>query len=191
MSSDSENVKRWRANTKKKLIEAFGGSCNKCGYDLCPDALDLHHRDEKEKSFGLGSAMARPRKWSLIVEEAKKCVLLCCRCHRELHAGCWDLSKIGIVTPVFAEETELQPTGICPICETAVYGTITCSRSCAAVKRAKIAWPNKHELVELKKRMNRVKIAEMFGVSEMAVRKREKKYGIYSPVVKSRITRSC
>lgn len=57
--------------------------CSRCGYDKSAAALDLHHRDGGKsdrftvKTFGT--------KW--FYDEAKKCVVLCANCHRELHAG--------------------------------------------------------------------------------------------------------
>lgn len=185
MSTRSDAVKKWRANTKHKLVECCGGKCNRCGYDRCSDALEFHHKEENEKSFTIGSIMASPIKWELIVEEVKKCILLCSICHRELHCGLWKLDDIESIKPSGFEryKKEVLPTGKCPICGKDVCGTITCSRSCAAVKRIKCAWPTKEELVELKKQYSRTKIADMLGVSESAVRKREKKLGIYSLVV--------
>jgi len=32
MSNKSEYVKRWRKNTKKRIIESMGGECQICGY---------------------------------------------------------------------------------------------------------------------------------------------------------------
>jgi len=68
---------------KQKLIEMFGGCCNKCGYDKCQAALVFHHI--KNKSFTLGNINGLFRKWSEVIKEAKKCELLCANCHTELH----------------------------------------------------------------------------------------------------------
>lgn len=57
-----------------------------CGYDRCSAALDFHHKDEREKSFGL-SQDGMTRSWKKTKEELKKCVLVCANCHREIHAG--------------------------------------------------------------------------------------------------------
>ena len=67
-------------------LEYLGGRCCICGYDWCETALDFHHRDEKEKSFGI-SAKGYTRSWHAIQTELEKCILLCANCHRELHAG--------------------------------------------------------------------------------------------------------
>lgn len=68
---------------REYIINMLGGKCIRCGYDKCIDALDLHHRDPNEKDFTLS------QKWTYkldkLIEEAKKCDLLCSNCHRELH----------------------------------------------------------------------------------------------------------
>jgi hypothetical protein len=75
-------VKRRRRAIKKKLVELFGGKCSKCGYDRSLRALGFHHRDPKTKRFTL--SLKSRIKWDDVVEEAKKCDLLCANCHMEL-----------------------------------------------------------------------------------------------------------
>ena len=77
----------WRKRTKARMVDVMGGKCVCCGYDDCLGALDFHHINEVEKLFSLGSIRARPKSWDTIVEELKKCILVCCRCHREITAG--------------------------------------------------------------------------------------------------------
>lgn len=36
-------VAAWRRATKAKLVEGFGGKCNRCGYDKYAGAMDFHH----------------------------------------------------------------------------------------------------------------------------------------------------
>lgn len=73
-------VKRTR-NKKLELIKMFGNKCQECGYNKSAGALQFHHLNPKEKSFGI----AEMGKYSLsrLIEEAKKCVLLCANCHAE------------------------------------------------------------------------------------------------------------
>lgn len=79
-----ERVLKCRRESIKKLKRHFGGKCIKCGYDKCLAALDFHHVDPATKSFGL-SADGRYLSFAKMIEEARKCVLICCRCHREEH----------------------------------------------------------------------------------------------------------
>ena len=82
----SKHQKKLRAERKATLVEMLGGVCIKCGYSQCLAALDFHHKDPNTKSFEL-STVGYTASWDRLVEEVKKCELLCCRCHRELEAG--------------------------------------------------------------------------------------------------------
>lgn len=74
-----------RRKIKHKAVEYLGGSCKECGYNKCIEALEFHHLNPLEKDFGIGSG--NTLSWDKIQKELDKCVLLCCRCHRELHAN--------------------------------------------------------------------------------------------------------
>ena len=79
--------RKTRHQRKKTLVQLLGGCCHICGYNRdCPSAYDFHHRNPAEKLFEVGS-YGLLRRWDELVLEARKCVLLCCRCHREVHAG--------------------------------------------------------------------------------------------------------
>jgi len=80
-------VLAWRERTKHRAIDYLGGSCERCGYKRCKDALEFHHRDSTEKSFSVSKAMVHIRSWEAIRAELDKCDLLCANCHRELHAA--------------------------------------------------------------------------------------------------------
>jgi predicted HNH restriction endonuclease len=78
--------KKLRKFVKRKMIEAMGGKCQCCGYDRCTNALVFHHLKGNTKKFQL-SRITRAEKWPEIVEELRKCILVCCNCHSEIHAG--------------------------------------------------------------------------------------------------------
>lgn len=84
---------------KKRCVEYKGGSCVICGYNKCLAAMDFHHLDPSKKEFRLSQKKDR-RNWNQIAEELDKCVLLCCRCHREVHDGV-TMPSAGI-EPTFA-----------------------------------------------------------------------------------------
>lgn len=75
----------WRDKAWTTLVTAMGGKCQLCGY-TGQHALDFHHVDPnlKEKTI---SALIASRSWQRTVKEARKCVLICSNCHREVHAG--------------------------------------------------------------------------------------------------------
>lgn len=82
---NSCSVKESRHRLYEKALTYKGGQCQICGYDKCSDALDFHHRDPKSKDFGIQDG--NYRNWNTLKPEIDKCDLLCCRCHREVHAG--------------------------------------------------------------------------------------------------------
>lgn len=67
----------------ERLVKLHGGACTCCGYDKCLAALDFHHTDPTAKSFTIRSFRNKTEKE--LMEECKKCILLCSNCHRELH----------------------------------------------------------------------------------------------------------
>lgn len=110
MSYNSEKVKRWRIRSKQKMVDAMGGKCQCCGYDKCNGALDFHHIDPAEKDFGFGAYRANPKSWSIVVEELRKCILLCKNCHTEVHAGQRELPS---AFATFSEPNNRQGTFVC------------------------------------------------------------------------------
>lgn len=81
-----ESVTEYRRKVKMKLIEMFGGACSKCGYNRYAGGLEFHHLAPEHKDFSLSSSGVT-RKFEQMVSEAKKCILVCALCHREIHAG--------------------------------------------------------------------------------------------------------
>lgn len=79
---------------KKKLYDKVSNylnnyklskGCQECGYNKSPYALEFHHRDRNNKSNNVSNI--RKSSWtqlSNIVEEVKKCDILCSNCHKIL-----------------------------------------------------------------------------------------------------------
>ena len=78
-----EYHKNWRLNIKIKCIQYLGGKCNKCGYNKCVAALDLHHKDSNEKEFVISGGNLKS--FEKLIPELDKCEVLCSNCHREFH----------------------------------------------------------------------------------------------------------
>ena len=74
-----------KRNIKIELVELLGGKCCKCGYDKSTYALDFHHKNPEEKDYSISLKMNKGVNIDILKEEAKKCILLCANCHRELH----------------------------------------------------------------------------------------------------------
>ncbi len=79
----TDAVSRRRKLLKQKAVDYMGGACTKCGYKNSLAALEFHHKDPKEKDFGIGNGDTRA--WAEIQEELDKCILVCSNCHREIH----------------------------------------------------------------------------------------------------------
>ena len=73
--------RRWRI--KHKLVDMMGGKCSLCGYDKCIAALDFHHTS-KEKDFSIYELLKGSSEQN-VLKEAKRCILVCANCHREIH----------------------------------------------------------------------------------------------------------
>lgn len=79
--------KIWTAKEKQKAVDYKGGKCVCCGYSGCLAALDFHHINPEEKEgYGTG-ALVQHWTFERNKSEIDKCVLVCVRCHREIHAG--------------------------------------------------------------------------------------------------------
>ncbi len=72
---------RGKAN-KEKAISLLGGKCSRCGYSRCFSALEFHHIMPENKERDVHDF--RFYRWEKFWKEAKKCILLCANCHREV-----------------------------------------------------------------------------------------------------------
>jgi hypothetical protein len=170
---ESDAKLRWKKRRKEDAVELLGGKCEICGYNKCLDALDFHHVGD-DKDFNIAQALPR-WKWSRIVAELKKCTLVCANCHREIHS-----KKIG--------DHSLRRTMrqwhkmVCPTCkkefETKHQNRKHCSIQCLTFSQRRAERPSEEELRSLLETTSWTQIGKMFGVSDNAVRKWAKRYGI-------------
>ncbi len=160
------------------MIESMGGCCQICGYDRCESALHFHHLDPNEKDFGFAQIRASIKAWATIVEELRKCVLLCGNCHAEVHD---DLVTVPKDAARFDERyldykkmLKDEQKRTCPVCqEDKLFYGKTCSKQCAGKLRGKIDW-DAIDLIALKETKTFQEIGDMLGCSDAAVRKRYK-----------------
>jgi len=81
---NARDAARSRDKRRRLAREVAGGKCLLCGYNRCSAALEFHHIDPATKIFTIGSS---GRGLKTVLEEIKKCVLLCSNCHREVEVG--------------------------------------------------------------------------------------------------------
>ena len=147
------------------MIAAVGGRCQKCGYNKNLAALDFHHQDPSQKEFTWNSVSVKP--WDKIIEEMKKCVLLCANCHREEHHP----------ETTITDETFVFPP--CPGCGKALpFGDDYCSSECMYRHRRKVERPTKNELIMLMQNQTNKEIAQQYDVSDNTVTMWAAHYGI-------------
>lgn len=172
-----ENQSRRWVERKIEAMKLFDSKCGKCGYCKNYAALEFHHIDPKEKDSSWTKMRELP--WDKIIKELKKCVLLCSNCHREEHwpDAVFENYKYSEIN-TYLNNQEIKPTGTCPQCGTDVYRTKYCSVKCSANSKRKVKRPSKNKLQKLLKEYACVKVASMYGVSDNAVRKWAKQYGI-------------
>lgn len=80
--------KQFISNRKLKLITMLGGCCQTCGIIASNENLaifDFHHKKSSEKDFNLGQNTIGDKAFSVVVQEAQKCEVLCSNCHRLYH----------------------------------------------------------------------------------------------------------
>ena len=67
-------IKEYILKLKKK------SKCKRCGWNKHPEILQFHHRNKKDKKFTIGQ-LNKYITLKDVLEEIKKCDLLCPNCH--------------------------------------------------------------------------------------------------------------
>ncbi len=152
-----------RQNKKRRAVEYMGGKCIVCNYDKCIAALHFHHIEPHDKEFGFSSNMTKP--FEVLQIELNKCIIVCSNCHSEIHAGLMEIDEYVVL------QNEIRQTYIPETKPVVNYAPV--------VKISKK--PDKETLEKLVWEMSCVKIGEKYGVSDNAVNKWCKFYGIQKP----------
>jgi len=104
VDKNREELNKKRIDRKRKhrqyLIEMLGGKCLGCG---TTKNLQFDHIDRTQKSFCISSSLAS--KLEKIVEEAKKCQLLCETCHQHKTLVNHDCNNLAVGKRVVSIET--------------------------------------------------------------------------------------
>lgn len=175
--NNSDKVKNWRKRTKDRIVEAFGNKCCICGGKFSQEIYDLHHVDPKQKKFSLGSIRSNSKAWNKIVEELRKCIMVCSNCHRSIHYGhCKIPDNAPTFNESFADYKKITKLGleVCPICKkkTKLPYNITCSLTCAAKRKNVVDWDNINLLSIYNKFGSYTEVGRQLGVSATTIRRR-------------------
>jgi len=177
VSYNSENVKAWRRRTKKKLIKIFDDRCYVCKRRFNPVAYDFHHVDPKTKQYTISAIMSSIKSLDTIMAEAKKCIMVCASCHRQIHTGqipigCrMPFEKAIMVTMAAWKTQKKKDYGNCPICNSKLRGQKKyCSLKCSAKGRRKTTRPPENELKALVKENGYEGTGRILGVSGRSIR---------------------
>ena len=172
-----QNVKNTRTRLKERIVYVMGGECQCCGYNKVNSALELHHLNPEEKDFALGANTNIS--WATAKSEICKCILVCANCHREIHAG---LIKTEDLKSSFSEERAAQIDTLiddikhrkihyCENCGVEIDRDASLCVKCYALSRRVAERPTRQELKNLIRTQSFTKIAQMFQVSDNAIRK--------------------
>jgi len=167
----------WRRDNKELYVYVMGKKCQCCGYDRCTDALTLHHIDPSLKSFSLSKIRISTKNFLAIIEELKKCILLCSVCHSEYHCGITQLPDLYSTFSQESLEKYIEENKcFCKICGKLVPHTkrnnkskYTCSNICTKKLIKKELLENKNLLDEVK--VNSItQLSEKYEVSEKLIK---------------------
>lgn len=181
-------VKARITKRRQEMLDLAGGKCIKCGYNKCPRALSFHHRDPSSKIMNLDSSTMMTYSYEDVLKEIKKCDLLCMNCHAEIHYEI-DKLKASQIEFEWIPGKSLDKKSQKTICE---CGNIisktslnnkckTCNIKNRSIKSRKTTWPSKEELNKMLWVIPTSQIAIKYQVSDVAVAKWVKNYGLTKP----------
>ena len=173
--------KNRRLSRKLLLIESLGGCCSKCGYKENISALEFHHTNPEKKSFNINSSFLGSLSFDKVVEESKKCILLCSNCHREYHNPELSLNTVKdqlLSTRDDSKKTPKTYKSVCPVCGKSfkkITGKIYCSKECRETQK------NYPPIDVLEKSYSKLKswtkVAKEFGISRKIIHRIRKNSG--------------
>lgn len=73
-----------KVEVSQRVAAIVGAACWICGYAKTKRNLCFHHTNAATKKFNL-TTRELMLKWDRVFTEMKKCVLVCCNCHGEIH----------------------------------------------------------------------------------------------------------
>lgn len=178
---------------KLKLISLKGMKCEICGYDKNISALEFHHIDPSQKSFPLDSRRLSNFSMDKLIEESKKCILLCSNCHRELHHP--NMNKENIDNTINEIENGIKALrkeyhehlrklnreggSVCPVCGKSfkrITNKTFCSKECRLKSKG---YPSYDEIQKKYSELHSwEKVADFFHITRKIIRGIRKRHDI-------------
>lgn len=177
--TDSERITKARQKRKREIVDIMGGKCALCGYDRNITALELHHINKEEKEFSICARGGFP-KYDTLIPELKKCILLCANCHREVHNPLEGEDEITLISSFneekanhYKELSKLQKQEkFCIDCGKLLSSNRpTRCPECEKIRQRVCERPSREELKDLIRNKPFTQIAEIYGVTDNAIRK--------------------
>lgn len=79
----SKHARRLLNNRRKEeMVSLFGGKCHDCGDDFPPHVFDFDNIEDGPGHTSIGRLMSRGAPMSRLLEELKRCEMVCANCHR-------------------------------------------------------------------------------------------------------------
>lgn len=193
------NYQKKKVNDNKSVLEKLklNLSCEKCG-EKRPYCLDFHHINRENKSNTVSRLIIHSSLKDALIE-LKKCICLCSNCHREFHYLEQNNNislneylftnnyKTNKIISDFVEnqekiiiknkeqkqkirENSMSKKTFCEDCKKETYKGTLCPE-CSAKRRRKVERPAREELKKLIRIYPFTKIAQLFDVTDNAIRK--------------------
>jgi len=177
-----------KLNFKQYICSIKGSSCQVCGYSNSYRALVFHHKDPSIKDFNLNTTNGR-KALDKVLAELDKCILLCQNCHREEHVRLGDVvSEESLkLRPNVQKKTknyrnkETRPRKTLNKNSTVKEATKRKQKFNPIKKDRPTKRPPKEVLESLLWEIPSTKIGERFNVSDKAIEKWAKFYGLEKP----------
>ena len=180
-NSNSQIVVNHIKKRKKDLIRVFHSQCCICGFNSFPQALEFHHVNPSEKSFGITDSKSVTKALDKQLEEMKKCILVCANCHRGIHQNYIQVPENyqkfydEQIAEQLRQELKQIKTGKKYFCQRCGKQIVTKSAKycveCANIMQRTCDRPNREELKLKIRTLPFTSIANQYKVTDNAIRK--------------------
>lgn len=191
LSKNSEYVVNCVKRRKENLKRVFHSKCCLCGFSSFSEALEFHHVNPKEKSFGICASNATTKSLEKQLKEMRKCILVCANCHRGIHYGYLTIPKnwkdyydedIAKELLENLRKATTKTEYFCQRCGKKIASNARYCVECGKFVQRKVERPTREELKDLIRRTPFTHIGKMYQVTDNTIRKWCKSYNLPSKV---------